>query len=49
MSGEDTAASCEVEQEQEKEKEKEKEKEVVPGVGEALRIFMEVRILDASP
>ena len=47
MSGEDTAASCEVEQEQEKEKEK--EKEVVPGVGEALRIFMEVRILDASP
>jgi len=45
LSGEDTAASCEVEQEQEKEK----EKEVVPGVGEALRIFMEVRILDASP
>ncbi|PAN19672.1 hypothetical protein PAHAL_3G289500 [Panicum hallii] len=35
--GEDAAASCDVE----KEKEQEKEKEVVPGAGEALRIFME--------
>jgi len=39
LSGEDTAASCEVE----KEKEEENEKEVVAGVGEAVRIFMEVR------
>ena len=38
MSGEDTAASCEVEKEEE-----ENEKEVVAGVGEAVRIFMEVR------
>ena len=40
MSGEDTAASCEVEKEKEEE---ENEKEVVAGVGEAVRIFMEVR------
>jgi hypothetical protein len=45
LSGEDAAASCDVE----KEKEQEKEKEVVPGAGEALRIFMEVRILVANP
>ncbi|KAG2619472.1 hypothetical protein PVAP13_3NG076600 [Panicum virgatum] len=38
--GEDTAASCEVEKEKEEEEE-EKEKEVVAGVGEAVRIFME--------
>ena len=44
MSGEDTAASCEVEKEkEEEEEEEEKEKEVVAGVGEAVRIFMEVR------
>jgi kinesin family protein C2/C3 len=43
LSGEDTAASCEVEKEKEEEEEEEKEKEVVAGVGEAVRIFMEVR------
>jgi len=41
LSGEDTAASCEVEKEEEEEEEN--EKEVVAGVGEAVRIFMEVR------
>jgi len=40
LSGEDTAASCEVEKEKEEE---ENENEVVAGVGEAVRIFMEVR------
>lgn len=42
MSGEDAAASCEVEKEQEQEEEEEEES--VPGVGDALRSFMEVRI-----
>jgi hypothetical protein len=39
LSGEDATASCEVETEQ-----AQQEEQAVPGVGEALRTFMEVRI-----